>query len=149
MSDWVLILGCSTGHGGATAKRLAEDGYGIIGFHFDRGDVKKEAEALIHKISSSNNGKVHFWNINAAAIETMDEYIPKIAEITGGNPVKLLLHSIAFGTTTNFFSDKSTCRSFTFNTAYPQASRHDLVVLKMAFERPLFFNYIKQFLFSV
>ena len=42
MSDWVLILGCSTGHGGATAKRLAKDGYGIIGFHFDRGDVKKE-----------------------------------------------------------------------------------------------------------
>jgi len=46
MSDWVLILGCSTGHGGATAKRLAKDGYGIIGFHFDRGDIKKEAESL-------------------------------------------------------------------------------------------------------
>jgi len=106
MSDWVLILGCSTGHGGATAKRLAKDGYGIIGFHFDRGDIKKEAESLKQNISSINNGKVHFWNINAAAVETMDEYIPKIAEITGGNPVKLLLHSIAFGTTTNFFSDK-------------------------------------------
>ena len=96
MSDWVLILGCSTGHGGATAKRLAKDGYGIIGFHFDRGDVKKDAESLKQNISSNNNGKVHFWNINAAAIETMDEYIPKIAEITGGDPVKLLLHSIAF-----------------------------------------------------
>ena len=106
MSDWVLILGCSTGHGGATAKRLAKDGYGIIGFHFDRGDVKKEAESLKQKISTINNGKVHFWNINAASIKTMDEYIPKIAEITGGAPVKLLLHSIAFGTTTNFFSDK-------------------------------------------
>ena len=46
MSDWVLILGCSTGHGGATAKRLSKDGYGIIGFHFDRGDVKKDAELL-------------------------------------------------------------------------------------------------------
>ena len=30
MSDWVLLLGGSTGHGAATAKRLAEDGYGII-----------------------------------------------------------------------------------------------------------------------
>ena len=85
MSDWVLILGCSTGHGGATAERLAKDGYGIIGFHFDRGDVKKEAESLKQKISNINNGKVHFWNINAAAIKTMDEYIPKIAEITGGD----------------------------------------------------------------
>ena len=54
MSDWVLILGCSTGHGGASAKRLAEEGYGIIGFHFDRGDVKKQAELLKQKISNIN-----------------------------------------------------------------------------------------------
>ena len=51
MTEWVLILGCSTGHGGATAKRLAEDGYGIIGFHLDRGDVKKEAELFKEEIS--------------------------------------------------------------------------------------------------
>ena len=44
MSGWVLILGCATGHGGATAKKLAEQGYGIVGFHFDRGEHKKEAE---------------------------------------------------------------------------------------------------------
>ena len=60
MSDWVLILGCSTGHGGATAKRLAKDGYGIIGFHFDRGDVKKDAESLKQNISSNNNVKFIF-----------------------------------------------------------------------------------------
>lgn len=106
MSKWVLILGCSTGHGGATAKRLAEDGYGIIGFHFDRGEVKKQAKALKEEISGINNGRVYFWNINAAAIETMDKFIPQIAEITGGEPVKMLLHSIAFGSTTNFFGEK-------------------------------------------
>jgi enoyl-[acyl-carrier-protein] reductase (NADH) len=106
MSEWVLILGCSTGHGGATAKRLAKDGYGIIGFHLDRGEVKKEAELLKEEISKINDGKVFFWNINAASIDVMDEYIPKISEITNGQSIKLLLHSIAFGTTTNFFSDK-------------------------------------------
>ncbi len=106
MSDWVLILGCSTGHGGATAKRLAEDGYGIIGFHFDRGDVKKEAEAARDAIAEINGGRVHFWNTNAADADTMNEYIPKIKEITGGEPLKLMLHSIAFGTTTNFFGNK-------------------------------------------
>ena len=42
MSNWVLILGASTGHGGATAINLAEKGYGIIGFHFDRGETKKK-----------------------------------------------------------------------------------------------------------
>ena len=106
MSEWVLILGCSTGHGGATAKRLAKDGYGIIGFHLDRGEVKKEAELLKEEISKINDGKVFFWNINAASVDVMDEYIPKISEITKGQSIKLLLHSIAFGTTTNFFSDK-------------------------------------------
>jgi enoyl-[acyl-carrier-protein] reductase (NADH) len=106
MSEWVLILGCSTGHGGATAKRLAKDGYGIIGFHLDRGEVKKEAELLKEEISKINDGKVFFWNINAASVDVMDEYIPKISEITNGQSIKLLLHSIAFGTTTNFFSDK-------------------------------------------
>ncbi len=106
MTDWVLILGCSTGHGGATAKRLAEDGYGIIGFHFDRGDVKKVAEEARDAIAEINGGRVHFWNTNAADSDTMDEYIPQIKEITGGKPLKLMLHSIAFGTTTNFFGEK-------------------------------------------
>ena len=106
MSGWALILGCSTGHGGATAKKLAEQGYGIVGFHFDRGELKKEAEKTKEEISSLNGGNVVFWNTNAASQETMDKYIPQIKELTGGTPLKLLLHSIAFGTTTNFFGDK-------------------------------------------
>jgi NAD(P)-dependent dehydrogenase (short-subunit alcohol dehydrogenase family) len=106
MSDWVLILGCSTGHGGATSRRLAQDGYGIIGFHFDRGEVRREAERLRDEIAAINGGRVHFWNTNAAAPETMDKYLPQIREITGGAPLKLLLHSIAFGTTTNFFGER-------------------------------------------
>ena len=106
MSKWVLILGASTGHGGATAISLAEKGYGIIGFHFDRGETKKEAERTISKVSELNDGKCHYWNTNAASEKTMEKYIPQIKEITGGEPLKLLLHSIAFGTTTNFFSDK-------------------------------------------
>ncbi len=105
MSDWVLILGGSTGHGGATAKRLAQDGYGIIAFHFDRGEVKKQAEELKAEITAITGGNCHYFNTNAAATDTMDEYIPQIAEITGNVPLKLLLHSIAFGTTTNFFGE--------------------------------------------
>ena len=106
MSEWALILGCSTGHGGATAKKLAEQGYGIVGFHFDRGKLKLEAEKTKEEISNLNGGKVKFWNTNAASVDTMDKYIPKIIELTGGAPLKLLLHSIAFGTTTNFFGER-------------------------------------------
>ena len=44
MSEWVLLLGGSTGHGSATAKRFASDGYGIIAFHFARGAANKIAD---------------------------------------------------------------------------------------------------------
>lgn len=110
MNEWVLILGCSTGHGGATARRLAEDGYGIIGFHFDRGDVRRQAEALRDEIGKINGGRVHFWNENAADMETMDSAVVRIAEITGGKPVKLLLHSIAFGTTMDLLGETHVTR---------------------------------------
>ncbi|RZP24611.1 SDR family oxidoreductase [bacterium] len=106
MSKWALILGASTGHGGATAISLAEKGYGILGFHFDRGQTKKEAEKTISKVSELNGGMCHYWNTNAASEETMEKYIPEIKEIVGDGHLKLLLHSIAFGTTTNFFGDK-------------------------------------------
>ena len=106
MSKWALILGASTGHGGATAINLAEKGYGILGLHFDRGETKKEAEKTIEKVSQCNGGKCHYWNTNATSKETMDKYIPQIKEIIGDENLKLMLHSIAFGTTTNFFGEK-------------------------------------------
>ncbi len=106
MSEWVLILGGSTGHGAATAKRLAKDGYGIIAFHFDRGEAKIIAGETIAEVNETTGGKCHYFNTNAASLETMDKYIPQIAEITGSQPLKLMLHSIAFGTTTNFFGEK-------------------------------------------
>ncbi|HJN98623.1 MAG TPA: 3-oxoacyl-ACP reductase, partial [Candidatus Marinimicrobia bacterium] len=72
MSEWVLILGGSTGHGAATAKRLANDGYGIIAFHFDRGDAKKLAVETITEVNEITGGRCHYFNTNAAAEETMD-----------------------------------------------------------------------------
>ena len=105
MSKWALILGGSTGHGAATAKKLASEGYGIIAFHFDRGETKKIAEANIKAISEMTNDNCHYFNTNAAAIETIEKFVPQIKEITNGQPLKLLLHSIAFGTTTNFFGE--------------------------------------------
>ena len=72
MSEWVLLLGGSTGHGAATAKRLASDGYGIIAFHFDRGEAKKIADDTISEVNELTNGKCHYFNTNAASEETMD-----------------------------------------------------------------------------
>ena len=106
MSKWVLLLGGSTGHGAATAKKLALEGYGIISFHFDRGEAKKIANETITEIKKITNNRCHYFNTNATSEKTMNEFIPKIKKITNGSPLKLLLHSIAFGTTTNFFGSK-------------------------------------------
>ena len=106
MKSWVLILGGSTGHGAATAIRLAEKGYGIIAFHFDRGEAKKIANQTIEKVNRLTDGNCHYFNTNATSDQAMEKYIPEIKTITKGLPLKLLLHSIAFGTTTNFFGEK-------------------------------------------
>ena len=106
MSKWVLLLGGSTGHGAATAKRLASDGYGVIAFHFDRGEAKKYAQETISEVQSISGGRCYYYNKNAASEEAMEKYIPEIKKITKNKPLKLLLHSIAFGTTTNFFGEK-------------------------------------------
>ena len=102
-NKWAIILGCSTGHGAAISKQLASEGYGIIGFHLDRGAIKKEAQELEKEIASINNAKVKFWNENAADKEVMLKRIPEIISLIGDGKVKLLMHSIAFGSTTNFF----------------------------------------------
>ena len=100
------MLGGSTGHGAATAKRLASEGYGVISFHFDRGDAKKIAEDTIREVTEISNGRCHYFNTNATSDQAMEKYIPESKSSTKGLPLKLLLHSIAFGTTTNFFGEK-------------------------------------------
>ena len=64
MSKWVLLLGGSTGHGAATAKKLASEGYGIIAFHFDRGEAKKIAESTIQEVNNLTNGRCYYFNTN-------------------------------------------------------------------------------------
>ena len=103
-NKWAIILGCSTGHGAATAKQLATEGYGIIGFHLDRGSIKKDALKLEHQIASLNDNRVKFWNENAADKKIMSAKMDEIKSILNNGTVKLLLHSIAFGSTTNFFN---------------------------------------------
>ena len=61
MKPWVLVLGCSTGHGGETCRKLAKKGYGIIGFHFDRGEIKVQAEKLLNELKDSMSEDIKFW----------------------------------------------------------------------------------------
>ncbi len=95
---WALILGASSGFGGAVSIKLAEDGYNIFGVHLDRQATMHNVDRITGSIKSSGSEAV-FFNVNAADAEKRKEVIGEIKKIAGGKPViKVLLHSLAFGT---------------------------------------------------
>ncbi|MBI4178917.1 SDR family oxidoreductase [bacterium] len=99
---WGLILGASSGFGEAVALALARRGMGIFGVHFDRAaglDHVKEIQGKIASFGSSSQ----YFNVNAADDEKRAEVV---AEIRKRNPgaLKLLLHSLAFGTLKPFIA---------------------------------------------
>ncbi|MBU1100646.1 MAG: SDR family oxidoreductase [Bacteroidetes bacterium] len=96
---WALILGASSGFGGATAVALAKDGYNIIGVHLDRQSTMPQVNQIIKKIERTGH-KAIFFNINAADSLRRGEILDEINErITGkdGGQINVLLHSLAFG----------------------------------------------------
>lgn len=95
---WALILGASSGFGGAVSVKLAEDGYNIFGVHLDRQVTMHNVDRIVNDIKS-NGSEAVFFNVNAADAEKRKEVIDEIKRIAGGKPiVKVLLHSLAFGT---------------------------------------------------
>ncbi len=94
---WALVLGASSGFGGAAAKQLAADGYNILGVHLDRAATLPNVEAIITDIKS-HGVEALFYNINAADEVKRKEVLKAFLSHTGGKPkVKVLIHSLAFG----------------------------------------------------
>lgn len=97
MSDWALILGASSGFGGAAARALAEAGLNIFGIHMDRRTTLSHVEAIKQDITDMDRQAV-FFNINAADSHKRADAIAKIGAVSGKNGrIKVLLHSLAFG----------------------------------------------------
>ena len=92
-----LILGASSGFGEAAALEFAKAGYDVFGVHLDRraGLARvKEIRAAVEAAGVS----ARFFNINAASPEKRDQVLDEIASEAEEGSVRVLLHSLAFGT---------------------------------------------------
>ncbi len=108
-TDWAIILGASSGFGGAAAIEFARGGMNIFGVHLDRQATMANVQAIIKEIKHAGREAV-FFNINAADPIKQDETLDEIAERFSkmpGHTVKVLLHSLAFGTLKPFIGKSS------------------------------------------
>ena len=101
MSGWTLVLGASSGFGEATSLALARAGMHIFGVHLDRKTTLANVERINKEIRGMGRA-AHFFNMNAADEEKRREALDQMEKVLkerdeeGG--VKVLLHSLAFGT---------------------------------------------------
>ncbi len=107
MKDWALILGASSGIGAACAKRLAQKGINIYGLYLrkKKSDVEKITENL-----KSFGVDVIYKKANASNVDSRNKIISELAEMKNIR-VKMLIHSVAFGTLKNMVGDEPLTKS--------------------------------------
>lgn len=108
LSGWALILGASSGFGEATSLHLARCGMNVFGVHLDRKATLANAERIVGEIESA--GRIaRFFNVNAADEAKRSEVLAEVGKILAergeNGQVKVLLHSLAFGTLKPFLAD--------------------------------------------
>lgn len=101
LSGWALILGASSGFGRATSLALARAGLNIFGVHLDRKVTLPNVERIVGEIQALGR-EARFFNVNAADSEKRTEVLDQIGrtleERNEPESLRLLLHSLAFGT---------------------------------------------------
>lgn len=106
--DWALILGASSGFGEATSLELARSGYSIFGVHLDLRATLPNAQRIQDEIRAAGQEAV-FFNVNAADADkratVVDAMQQRLAKEGDGAYVRVLMHSLAFGTLLPFIGE--------------------------------------------
>jgi enoyl-[acyl-carrier protein] reductase III len=95
--DWAVVLGASSGFGEATSLELSRCGLHICGVHLDRRATLTHVEEVISGVKANGRSAL-FINMNAADEEKRREAITSLKSQIGSGFVRVLLHSLAFGT---------------------------------------------------
>ena len=106
-TPWALILGASSGFGEATSLELARSGYNIFGVHLDLRSTIANAQRIQEEIRAQGR-EAAFFNINAADADKRASAVDQMAERLqqeSGAYVRVLLHSLAFGTLLPYFGE--------------------------------------------
>ena len=108
LRGWALVLGASSGFGAATSLALARAGLNVFGVHLDRKATLPNVERLVGEIGALGR-QAHFFNINAADEEKRAEVATEMDRVLRERDemgqVRVMLHSLAFGTLKLFVTD--------------------------------------------
>ena len=104
LDGWALVLGASSGFGEAVSLRLAEAGMNIAGVHLDRRAGMAHVQEIKSKIEACGQQAL-FFNINAADATKRQATLDEVKEKLGSGKIRVLLHSLAFGTLLPYWSD--------------------------------------------
>jgi len=113
LDGWALVLGASSGFGGTASAAFARAGLNVIGVHLDRRATMPAAEAVQAQVREAGR-EAWFFNVNAAdegkRRETLDTVRARLQERGGRGGeqrIRVLLHSLAFGTLKPYWSGES------------------------------------------
>lgn len=91
-----VVLGASSGFGAAAARAFAGAGLDVCGVHLDRKATLPLAEAVARDVEKAGR-RALFYNVNATDPDKRAEVVRALAA-DGAPRVRVLLHSLAFGT---------------------------------------------------
>lgn len=110
LEGWALILGASSGFGEAIALKLARAGMNIVGVHLDRRSTLPNVERITSAIEGMGR-QAWFFNVNAAdagkRAGVLDDVKKRFEERNEGEKLRVLVHSIAFGTLRPFIASET------------------------------------------